>query len=111
MKLQAVRNRNKYYITTKSKQKRYPSQVYPFKYYKLDLFVSKAFFSGSIFDDKAYWDNIYRVTERITGFYFGKSWETPEQAKIEAIKILRKTKHGKTNYERALIKIAKFKKI
>ena len=109
MKLQAIRNRGRYYIVTNSSHKRYPPQVYPFKYYKLELFVSKVLVGDSIFSDTVFWDNVYRVTEKTTGYYFGKSWDTPEKAKIEAIKILRRNKNGKTNYERALIKIGELR--
>jgi hypothetical protein len=53
-------------------------------------------------------DKTYRVTDKITGYFFGKDWDSPEKAKIEAIKILRKVKKGKTNYRRVLENIAKF---
>ena len=98
-KLVGIRNRNKFYASvrqsaTNTHGKRgkyylfYPNTVYPFTYYGMDMFVSKAIvFNRS---ELAYrYKNTYRVTEVITGCLMGLEWATPEEAKIEAIKKLR----------------------
>ena len=98
-KLIGIRNRDKYYCSvrqsaTNTNGKRggyylfYPNTVYPFKYYEMDMFVSKTIaFNGS---EMAYrYKNTYRVTEVKTGSLMGLEWETPEKAKVEATKKLR----------------------
>jgi hypothetical protein len=111
-----IRNRNKYPLSFAFKPINRPSirkgvhylvfpyNVYPFKYYELELFVTPTPNGWSSIE----FGKTYRVTDKITGYWFGEDWETPEKAKKEAIKILRKVKRGKTNYNRALDNIAKF---
>jgi hypothetical protein len=118
-KLIGVRNRNKYPLsflfkpTNKVSVKKgehylvFPYKVYPFKYYELELFVTPTP-KGDAVNREISFGNTYRVTDKVTGYFFGKDWDTPERAKIEAIKILRKVRKGKSNYKRALEKIAKF---
>lgn len=118
-KLIAVRNRNKYPMSFLFKPKNmasirkgshylvFPYEVYPFKYYELELFVAHSP-NGNALSSEIKFDKTYRVTDKVTGYFFGKDWDSPEKAKIEAIKILRKVKKGKTNYRRALENIGKF---
>ena len=122
MKLKPTRNRDRYPISItfsptnmrpiqrdKYWYSCFPNTVYPFNYYKLELFVSKAITCNSNLGLAA-WRDEYRVTEKTTGYFFGKEWDTPEKAKTEAIKILRKVKKGKSNYERALEGVKRLKK-
>ena len=117
--LVAVRNRNKYPLSFGFKPKNrasirkgehylvFPSNVYPFKYYELELFVTPTPIANGIVGLITFGET-YRVTDKITGYYFGEDWESPEKAKKEAIKKLRKVVRGKTNYRRALENISKF---
>ena len=98
-KLVGIRNRNKFYASVRQSAtntcgKRgnyylfYPNTVYPFTYYGMKMFVSKTIAFNS--SELAYrYKNTYRVTEVITGSLMGVEWESPEKAKIEAIKRLR----------------------
>ena len=118
-KLVGIRNRNKYPMSFLFKPTNrpsirkgshylvFPNSVYPFKYYELELFIAHSPNGNALWQEVTFRET-YRVTEKSTGYFFGKDWESPEQAKTEAIKLLRKVKKGKTNYRIALENITKF---